>query len=119
MKVPKSIEEFHKAHTYESNCTDRLSAGHNDTSCNGRFVPDELLKSRFAFAGEIKIRIYKPSENLPKEFSIVLIEGGIGRWNGANWETMTGFDAGRAVEWEVEWWAPLIFRQSKLAEEAE
>lgn len=64
--------------------------------------PDQLID----FA---TLKIHDASKRLPARNSLVLVSGGIARWNGEYWKTETGEDHGRRIEWEVKWWAPMLY----------
>lgn len=54
------------------------------------------------------LKIHDPSKLLPARNTLVIVSGGIARWNGEYWETETGEDHGRPIQWEVKWWAQII-----------
>lgn len=48
------------------------------------------------------------SERMPEEQTTVLVDGGIGYWNGEQWRSLTQQPyPGRIIEWEVTHWLPL------------
>ena len=47
-----------------------------------------------------------PSElKKPECGKIVLISGGLARWDGMYWYSMTGDDYNRRIQWDVKGWA--------------
>lgn len=38
---------------------------------------------------------------------MVIVEGGVARWNGKDWISNMYCSGGRVIQWEVKWWAHL------------
>ena len=41
----------------------------------------------------------------PDSGRMVLVSGGIAKWDGMYWYSMTGEDAGKRIRWDVKGWA--------------
>jgi hypothetical protein len=50
---------------------------------------------------------YESKEWFPKDGMSVLVSGGMAMRDGKDWISMTGTSVGRAIEWEVKYWAYL------------
>ena len=53
------------------------------------------------------IQIWETKSLMPHLNITVLVEGGIASWDGKDWITQKGDDAGRKIVWPVRWWACL------------
>lgn len=47
-------------------------------------------------------------DRMPPTDGLVIVQGGVARWNGTEWRTMTGYEyPGRPIQWEVTHWMPM------------
>lgn len=60
------------------------------------------------------IPVYLTKDSMPNQYETVIIEGGIGEWNGQEWKTLVGEDSGRTIIWPVIWWSPLLYLDNKI-----
>lgn len=59
---------------------------------------------------ELKLIAYSPADKMPPQNTIVLIQGGIGKWNPTHgWLSMMPDSVERPLQWQPQWWAELCF----------
>lgn len=61
---------------------------------------------------QLEIYIYRTSEKMPRRYESVIVSGGIAFWDGEDWITQTGAEAGEKIQWAVEWWTPMLRGQT-------
>lgn len=56
---------------------------------------------------KFELIIYLTEFAFPHPDKLVIVEGGIARWNGRDWFSANYDSGGRVIQWEVKWWAHL------------
>lgn len=49
------------------------------------------------------LEINLTENELPPPNILVVVEGGVARWNGKDW--LSAIDEERVIQWKVKWWA--------------